>query len=177
VTTVSGQDLINLAALTSAVIAALTSSFLAWQAIRVNQNMNHMPVVLEVLKPHRTPDFVRKETLLWKELSDHPAELGFFGLPEPIMSHAIEVGTYYQVLSYTSLYGIADGEFIAVQTHYRLLRTWEALREHVEGERVLRGGQNTFLNSYEEFAGLVATMDINAATRRLVRRSGKLRLR
>jgi hypothetical protein len=46
------------------------------------------------------------------------------------------------VLSYTSLYGIADGEFIAVQTHHRLLKTWDCLQPHIEGERKRRGAQN-----------------------------------
>ena len=92
------QEIFNLAALAVAFFATLTSSFLAWQAIRVNQNMNHMPVVLEVLKPHRTPDFVRKEIAVWEELPSHDPKLGFFDLPEPIRSYAIEVGTYYQVL-------------------------------------------------------------------------------
>ncbi|MFI7599172.1 hypothetical protein [Actinoplanes sp. NPDC049681] len=173
----SGQDLISLAALTAAIIATATSSLLAWQALRVNQNMNHIPVVLEILKPHRTPEFVRKEIAVWDEISKHDAALGFFALPEPIRSYAIEVGTYYQVLSYTSLYGIADGEFIAVQTQHRLLRSWDCLREHVNGERALRGSSNTFLNAYEEFARQVADMDIDAATRRLVGRSGKLKLK
>jgi hypothetical protein len=172
----SDQDLISLAALTAAVIATLTSSFLAWQALRINQNMNHIPVVLEVLKPHRTPEFVRKEIAVWEELSGHDPTLGFFDLPEPIRSHAIEVGTYYQVLSYRSLYGIADREFIAVQTHHRLLRTWDCIKEHVQGERNNRGAANTFLNSYEEFAAQVVSMNIDAATRRLIKRGGRLTL-
>ena len=135
-----------------------------------------MPVVLEVLKPHRSPEFVRREIAVWNELPAHDPVLGFFELPEPIRSYAIEVGTYYQVLSYTSLYGIADGELIAVQTHHRLLRTWECMKEHVEGERRLRGAANTFLNSYEQYAMHVSAMDIDAATRRLVKRGGKLML-
>ncbi|MEV4177709.1 hypothetical protein [Nonomuraea sp. NPDC049709] len=173
----SQQDVINLAALTVAIIAIASSSFLTWLALRINQNMNHITAVMDLLKTHRTPEFIRMEITLWNDLSQHDPALGFFRLPEPIRSHAIEVGFYYQVLGYACEYGFIDGDLIAVQTQYRLLRTWSSVRAHVAGERIVRGGENTFFNAFEELVKKAEALDVDAATRRLTKRGIKGRLR
>jgi hypothetical protein len=125
---VSMSQLINVLALLTALAAVASSSFLAWQALRLNQNANHLPIVLDALKPQRLPEFTRREAELWDELPKHDVALGFTNLPEPLRGHAFEVSCYYQHLSYLAEYGLADWDFIAVQTTYRLLRTWTALR-------------------------------------------------
>jgi len=171
-----GSLIINVGALATALAAVGTSSLLTTQALRLSRDANHMPVTLTLLAPHRTPEFVRKETLIWKEVGACDPALGFFQQPEPMRGHMIEIGLYYQSLSYVSEYGIADGEFIGVQTQYRLVRTWGVLEPFVKGERILRGGDYTFLNAYETFAGKARVMDVEATTKRLMRRGKGKRL-
>jgi hypothetical protein len=165
-----GSGALSIAALVIALIAIVISSILARQAVRENQNANHMHVTADLLKNHRTPDFVRTEITLWDELPKHDPALGFVNLPEPVRGYAVDVGMYYQVLAYVSQYGLADSEFIGVQTKYRLLRSWECIAAHVKGERDIRGAENSFLNSYEAFAARVAQMDVDQAQARLVAR-------
>jgi hypothetical protein len=172
-----GSDQLGVAALVVALVAVVSSSALAWQALRQDQNANHLYVTLDLLKAQRVPEFYRKERKLWDELPKHDASLGFFDLPEPVQSWAVEVAMYYQALAYVSEYGFGDRDFIAVQTHYRLVRTWQCIEAHVRGERKLRGGENTFLNAYQRFAEWAATMDVDAATARLLRRGRRLILR
>ncbi|GAA4473567.1 hypothetical protein [Phytohabitans houttuyneae] len=163
-------QLINVLALAVALAAVITSSFLAGRALRLNQNANHLPVVLDALRAQRLPEFTLREAELWEELPKHDAALGFTRLPEPLRGRAFEVSCYYQHLSYLAEYGLADWDFIAVQTTYRLVRTWDCIKAHVDAERQYRGSQNSFLNSYEVFVKKVKGVDINAATERLYRR-------
>lgn len=163
------SDVINIGALGIALIAILSSSLLTWRALRLNENANHLPIVLDALRPQRQADFTEKEFILWEQLipSNHAHDLGFTGLPEPIRGYAYEVGCYYQHLSYMAEYGVADWEFIAVQTEWRLVRTWECIENYVNAERTFRGKSNTFLNSYERFVQRIEGADLDAATKRL----------
>lgn len=161
---------INLMALLVALAAVVTSSFLTWRALRLNHNANHLPIVLDALKAQRTGEFTRREAELWEELPKHDVALGFTKLPEPLRSCAFDISCYYQHLGCLAEYGVADWDFIAVQTTYRMLRTWDCIQPYVYAERHNRGSQNSFLNSYERFAGKVKKTDIDAATERLYRR-------
>ncbi|WP_433360157.1 hypothetical protein ACQPZX_26230 [Actinoplanes sp. CA-142083] len=161
---------INLLALIVALAAVVTSSILAWRALRLNHNANHLPVVLEALKAQRSGKFTRQEAELWDELPKHDVSLGFTNLPEPIRGDAFEISCYYQHLGCLAEYGVADWDFIAVQITYRMLRTWDCIKPYVDAERQYRGSQNSFLNSYERFAEKARVADIDAATERLYRR-------
>jgi hypothetical protein len=151
--TMDSTQFVNIGTLAIALVSIIASWLLARQALKLNQNSNHLPVVLDLLATQRTAEFLRKEKRLWDHLNEYDEDLGFFELPEPIRSDAIEIALYYQSLGYVSEYGLADGELITIQAHYRMLRTWDTIKPFVQGERRLRGGENTFLNSYELFAG------------------------
>ncbi len=166
---------INLLALLVASAAVVTSSSLTWRALRLNHNANHLPVVLDALKDQRTGEFTRREAVLWEQLPQHDVALGFAGLPEPLRGCAYEVSCYYQHLACLAEYGVANWDFIAVQTTYRMLRTWDCIQPYVHAERRNRGSANSFLNSYERFAEGVKATDIDAATNRLYRRNGSRR--
>jgi hypothetical protein len=168
---VDTSQLINALALAVALAAVITSSLLTWRALRLNHNANHLPIVLDALKAQRLADFTRMEAELWEELPKHEVTLGFTGLPEPLRGLAFEVSCYYQHLGCLAEYGVADWDFIAVQTAHRMLRTWDCIKPYVHAERECRGAQNSFLNSYERFAGKVGRMNIDAATERLYRRA------
>jgi hypothetical protein len=161
---------INAMALLVALSAVVTSSLLTWRALRLNHNANHLPIVLDALKAQRTGAFTRTELELWEELPKQKAELGFAKLPEPLRSAAFDISCYYQHLGCLAEYGVADWDFIAVQTTHRMLRTWRCIEPFVRAERRNRGSNNSFLNSYERFATKVSKTDIDAATERLYRR-------
>jgi hypothetical protein len=166
---------LNAMALLVALAAVVSSSLLTWRALRLNQNANHLSIVLEALEDQRTGEFTRKELELWEQLPKHPVELGFAGLPEPLRSSAYDISCYYQHLGCIAEYGVADWDFIAVQTTYRMLRTWDCVQPYVHAERRNRGSENSFLNSYEWFASNVKKTDIDAATERLYRRGHRRR--
>jgi hypothetical protein len=115
-----------------------------------------------------------KEFYVWENLPGQDPVKGFSQLEEPLRGYAYEVGTYYQSLSYVATYGIADWRFIAVQTEHRVLHTWDIIDKHVRGERLIRQNENSFLNTYEHFAGKVRDADLVDAAERLYRRGKRL---
>jgi hypothetical protein len=56
---------------------------------------------------------------------------------------------------------------------YRALRTWAAIERHVAGERVIRGGNNTFFNTLETFIEGLRRMNIEKIDKTVYRRSLK----
>ncbi len=67
----------NVAAIAIGLAAILSSSMLTWRALRLNQTANHLPIVLNLLAPHRTAEFLTKEKHVWDNLKDYDPALGF----------------------------------------------------------------------------------------------------
>jgi hypothetical protein len=172
----SGANSISLAALVIAFIAVISSTFLTWKAIGLNQDANHLPVILDLLESHRSPDFLSKEIRLWREIPSYDSVTGFSGLPVSLRNIAMEIILNYQAMAYTCEYGFADSDFVLLQVRYRLLQTWQIIKFHVEGERELRGQNNTFVNTLEVFVARAEMLDVDAVTKRLLRRGRRRRL-
>jgi len=164
---------INVLALFVALVAVLSSTFLAWLALRVNHNANLMRIVLEALEKQRRGSFTATEIALLRELPKHDVGLGFSQLPTPVLEDAFEVACYYQHLSTLAEYGVADWDFIAVQVEHRMLTVWDCVQPHVYAERANRGNENGFLNNYERFATKVRVADMRGAAERLYSRGTK----
>jgi hypothetical protein len=161
---------LNLIATLAAVAAVVSSTFLAAQALRYSRNANHMPVIIELFKEHRSADFVKKEQFIWREMPRQNPAKGFEGLPKKTKSYATDVALFYLMISYLSEYKICDQELVALQVKYRLLRTWKAIELHVRQERLLRGGEYTFLNTLEVFVERVRALDSDAIAERMFSR-------
>lgn len=159
--------MLNLIATLAAVAAVVTSTFLAMQALRYSKNANHMPVIIELFKEHRSAEFLRKEQFVWRELPRQSPAKGFAGLPKKTKSYATDVALFYLMIGYLSEYKICDQEFLALQVKYRLLKTWQAIEPHVKQERISRGGEYTFLNTLEVFVERVRALDSDAIARRM----------
>jgi hypothetical protein len=163
------SSVLNLAAALASVAAVLTSTFLAMLALRYSKNANHMPVIIELFKEHRSAEFVAKEQFVWREMPRQDPTRGFTKLPKRTKAHVTDVALFYLMISYLSEYRISDQEMLALQVHYRLLRTWEAIEPHVRQERSFRGGEFTFLNTLEVFVERVRALDTEAIARRMFR--------
>ncbi len=159
--------ILNFIAALAAVAAVLSSTFLAIQALRYNRNANHMPVIIELFKEHRSAEFLKKEQLVWREMSRQNPVKGFAGLSRRTKSCATDVALFYLMIAYLSEYRICDQELLALQVQYRLLKTWQAIEPHVRQERILRGSEYTFLNTLEVFVERVRALDSDAIARRM----------
>lgn len=162
--TVDASNAYNLVAICASLLAVLLSSFFAWMALRQNNNSLHLPVILEYLGRHRSPEFVRKERNLWTELAIIDHGQGFEGVPPDLRDDLYEVAYYYQALAYMTEWGVVSRRITVHQVHYRLLQTWDAILPFVEAERRQRGGPLTFLNSMEIFVLKAREVDISKVT-------------
>lgn len=149
----------NIATLLIAVSAMGISSAFTLRALRLSQNANQLPVVTNLLAPHRDPVFLAKEDFVNAHIGEYDAVVGFHGLPQPMRAHALTVCQQYQLLGYLSRYELADARIIASQVRHNALRTWAAVEAHVRAERDLRGGEFTFLNSFEDFVRSAQLID------------------
>jgi hypothetical protein len=161
------SSILNIVAAFASVSAVVTSSYLAVQALRYNRNANHMPVIIELFREHRSEAFVRKEQFLWRAMPLQDPSKGFSRLPRKTRAYATDVALFYLMIGYLSEYQISDPELLALQVQYRLLKTWEAIEPYVRKERILRGGEFTFLNTLEVFVERVRKLDSDAIARRM----------
>ena len=167
---------LNVAALAASLLALFVSSVLARRQTELLNASNQVPVILDYFGHLRANGFISREFALRAAIVEHPPELGFSGLPEPLRSEAYEVCLYYHDLSYLIRHGAMD-EGMVEAFRFRVLATWLAVRDHVYGERALRGG-HSFLSSLEElverlmrkndaFPDRVAIERYNARTREI----------
>lgn len=157
---------LSIAAFATSVLAVVVSSFLTMRSIEILRGANHVPVIIEFLDKYRSIDFIQHEEYLWNHLDEYDSSLGFWGLPEPVKSYALEVAYHYQTVAYIAFNNVADRAALIPQMHYRVTKTWQAISPHVNGERANRGGEFTFLNMLEALVQKMASLDIQALSRK-----------
>lgn len=140
---------LNIAALAASVIAVVMSTRLSARQTRLMRASNHVPVILDYFRDRRSGGFVQREFSVREEIGKYDWKLGFTGLPEPLRTDVHEVCYFYLDLIYLSKHGDVDA-YLIEYIRYPLLTTWDAVRSHVEGERVMRGpAERGFLHSLE----------------------------
>lgn len=152
--------ILNVTSLLVALAAVAVSSVLSWRAVAVARDANHLPVIADLLAPHRNPDFMRKERVVHEKLKDFDPGTGFDGLPEPIWEATVVVAEQYQMLGYLVICGVADAALLVHQVRHSAIRTWTAIEPFVRVERQLRGGEFSFLNSFERFVEIAKSVDV-----------------
>ena len=162
------SSILNLIAVLATVAAVLSSTFLTRRALRYSKSAIHVPVIIEVFNEHRSAEFVAKELFVWREMARQSPAKGFSGLPKRLRANATAVAVFYLMVSYLSEYGISDPEMLALQMRHRLLRTWQVIEPYVKQERILRGGEFTFLNTLEVFVERVREVDNEGIARRML---------
>jgi hypothetical protein len=121
------------------------------------RDANQLPVVIDLFRELRADTFITREQEIWHSLpgNEDPSK-GFGGIPTPLRTYAYDICLYYQTVAYLVNFKLLDHELAYTALHYRILRTWSSVEPFVRGERAIRGGENTFLNSFETFAKSVS---------------------
>src|ERR1700754_2497818 len=116
---------VNVGALIVAFVSVVTSAALALRSARLTNDSNNLAFAIDLLEPHRSGEFLRKEKNVWNKLDGHDTSRGFFELPEPMASDVAEVAYYYNTLGYVSEFGFVDRALVLLGIQYRVIRTWE----------------------------------------------------
>jgi hypothetical protein len=150
------STVLNIAALCASILALAVSSFLALRQSRLMRHANQLPVVIDLFRELRADTFITREQKIWSTLpGDQDPAKGFGGIPTPLRTYVYDVCLFYQTVAYLIKFKMIDEGLAYTALHYRILRTWSSVEHFVRGERVIRGGGNTFLNSFEEVAGAI----------------------
>ncbi|GGM14894.1 hypothetical protein GCM10010129_68880 [Streptomyces fumigatiscleroticus] len=172
----TGTLLVNAATLLLSVTAIGVTLVLTRRQIRLMNNSNQLPLVLDLFKEWRSAEFIHGEERLWAFLaSGEGAENGISGLPQHVRDDVYRVCGFYQMLAYLVAFRVVEEDLVFLATHYRLLRTWETVRPYAVTERRLRGDAYSYLNFFEDLALLTRTkssQDVyDRARRRAYRRA------
>jgi hypothetical protein len=153
---VNSSAVLNIVALLASFLALAVSSFLALRQSRLMRDANQLPVVIDLFRELRADTFITREQEIWNSLpGDKDPSKGFEGIPAPLRTYVYDVCLFYQTVAYLVNFKMIDDKLAYTALHYRILRTWSSVEEFVYGERRLRGGKNTFLNSFEKAANLI----------------------
>ncbi|WP_433045324.1 hypothetical protein [Dactylosporangium sp. CS-033363] len=139
---------INVAALALSLAAFAISTLSQRYQATLMKASNQLPVILEHFLQLRSNGFINREINLRNEIGTYPSDLGFSRLPEPLRTEAYEICLYYHDLTYMIRHGGVD-QGLLENFRFRMIATWLAVRDHVRGERELRGG-DAFLSGLEE---------------------------
>jgi len=157
------SQLLNTAALVASLAALTVSIFFAVRQSNLMRAANQLPVVISFFAEYRSDEFLRRERFLWENLpGEHDPAGGFSAMPEPLRTYMFHIGIYYQTVAYLVEFKVFDKRLAYLGLHYRLIRTWRKIAPFVDGERNLRGAEQTFLNALERFVKLVESEDSRA---------------
>jgi hypothetical protein len=155
------STVLNIAALFASLLALAISSVLALRQSRLMRDANQLPVVIDLFRELRADTFITREQEIWRSLpGDQDPAQGFGGIPTPLRTYVYDVCLFYQTVSYLVKFKMIDDRLVYTALHYRILRTWSSVELFVRGERALRGGENTFLNSFEEVAETIRSQHL-----------------
>ncbi len=144
---------LNIAALLASFLALAVSSLLALRQSRLMRDANQLPVVIDLFRELRADTFITREQEVWSSLpGDKDPSKGFGGIPTPLRTYVYDICLFYQTVAYLVNFNVVDDKLAYTALHYRILRTWSSVEPFVRGERAIRGGENTFLNSFEKAA-------------------------
>lgn len=155
------STILNVAAITASLLALAVSSFLALRQSRLMRHANQVPVVIDLFRELRADTFITREQQIWSSLpGDMDPSGGFAGIPEPLRTYVYDICLFYQTVAYLFIFKMIDDKLVYTAFHYRILRTWSSVAPFVRGERAIRGGENTFLNSFEEVADAIGRQQV-----------------
>ncbi|MFD5539845.1 hypothetical protein ACFWIJ_19025 [Streptomyces sp. NPDC127079] len=147
--------LVNVVTLLLSMTAIGVTLLLTLRQIRLMNNSNQLPLVLDLFREWRSAEFVHSEERLWADLiSGEGADQGISGLEQPIRDDVYHVCAFYQMLAYLVAFRVVDEDLVFLATHYRILRTWETVRPYALAERHIRGDPYAYLNFFEDLAAL-----------------------
>lgn len=152
---------LNVVALVISLAALGVSSFFAIKQVNTAHHANQLPIVIDIYREIRSPQFRQQEETLWNRLPALERNTSFSHLPKDLKDAAYDVCYAYLMLAYLVSLRIIDRRLAILPIHYRIIRTWEVVQPFVLQERDARGDELSFLNLLESFVDLVKRQDIS----------------
>lgn len=107
---------------------------------------------------------------MWQELPGIAPAVPLSELPAPLREYSFNVANFYSMIAYLWMLQAVDERLAIWPVHFRVSKTWEAIRPFVQAERAARGAESSFLNVLETFVAKVEGTDIQCYLGALQRR-------
>ncbi|WP_327735294.1 hypothetical protein OG749_17030 [Streptomyces nojiriensis] len=137
---------LNVLVLVVSITALITSILVARRQLRLAHNSNVLPIIVEMFKDTRTPEFSHSiEYLLSEFEGQYPPSDGYLSLPAEPKAHIRRVALFLDDAGKLVAHGVVDERIILGSYAVLITRTWEILAPYVYSERA-RQGNHTMIH-------------------------------
>ena len=146
-----GSLVLNLLALAVSGGAFATSIVTARRQLKLANDSNVLPIIIDVFKETRTPEFSQSMEYIRDQLSViHQPNDGYRNLPEEVKGHIRRVGLFYDDVGKLVAHEVVDERLILGAYGRAIVRTWEKLAPFVYAERERH--RNLTMTYFEDLA-------------------------
>ncbi|MFF0206209.1 hypothetical protein [Streptomyces sp. NPDC005017] len=125
-------------ALAISVLSLVVSSVVSVRQLRLANNSNLLPVVVELFRETRQPDFSRAIEYIKTDLArEQSPEFGYRRLPEEPLRHVRRVSLFYDDVGKLVAHGVVDERLIVGSYGPNIINMWEVLAPYIYREREL----------------------------------------
>ncbi|TVZ75664.1 hypothetical protein [Streptomyces sp. BK340] len=128
----------EIAALVVSLVAFGVSGAVSWRQLRLSEQANTLPVVVDLFREHRSVRLARARTFVHEELPACDLSLGLAGLPDEGQDLVRELAWYYDNLGALVTHGVVEIEPVSGYLGGSVISVWEHLEPLVAVERARR---------------------------------------
>ncbi|UUU40814.1 DUF4760 domain-containing protein [Streptomyces sp. NBC_00162] len=129
---------LNLLAVLVALAALGTSVAVAQRQLRLAQNSNVLPIVIELFRETREPDFSQAIAYISTRLNtEHSHENGYRRLPPEALGHIRRVSLFYDDVGKLVAHGVVDEVLVIGSYGLNIVSMWDVLAPYIYRERAL----------------------------------------
>jgi len=133
---VTGFDPLNVLALVISVAAFVTSIYVARRQLKLTQDSNVLPIIIDAFKETRTLQFSQSIEFVRDKLSvDYSSEDGYRNLPEQAKAHIRRVGLFYDDIGKLVAHQIVDEQLVIGAYGSAVVKMWDRMAPFVYAER------------------------------------------
>jgi hypothetical protein len=129
---------LNLVAVLVAAIALATSVAVSRRQLRLAQNSNVLPIVLQLFKETREPEFSRAIEYISTRLAiEHAPDHGYRSLPPDVKRDIRRVSLFYDDVGKLVAFGVVEERLIIGSYGLNIVNMWDVLAPYIYKERML----------------------------------------
>jgi hypothetical protein len=125
-------------ALALSVVSLVVSSVVSVRQLQLANNSNLLPVVVELFRETRQPDFSRAiEYIKWDLGRQYSPESGYRRLPDEPLRHIRRVSLFYDDVGKLVAHGVVDERLIIGSYGPNIIQMWDVLAPYIYREAEL----------------------------------------
>ncbi|WP_141746854.1 DUF4760 domain-containing protein [Streptomyces agglomeratus] len=129
---------LNLLAVLVAVVALATSVAVSRRQLRLAQNSNVLPIIIELFRETREPEFSHAiEYISTRLAAEHSPDNGYRSLPPEAKRHIRRVSLFYDDVGKLVAHGVVEERLVIGSYGLNIVSMWDVLAPYIYRERLL----------------------------------------